>query len=59
MYRKIQSEPIPPEDFSLPFQGQLSSTNRWVILAEMIPWEEFEQEYEKYFDPDKGRVNAS
>jgi hypothetical protein len=20
----------------------------------MIPWQEFEQEYEKYFDPDKG-----
>ena len=40
MYRKIQSEPTHPEDFSLPFQGQLSSTNRWVILAYMIPWEE-------------------
>jgi len=54
MYRKLQSDPSPPEEFSLPFQGQLSSTNRWVILAEMIPWQEFEQEYEKYFDPDKG-----
>ena len=54
MYRKLQSDPSPPEEFSLPFQGQLSSTNRWIILAEMIPWQEFEQEYEKYFDPDKG-----
>jgi hypothetical protein len=54
MDRKIQSEPTPPEDFSLPFQGQLSSTNRWIILADMIPWQEFEQEYEKDFDPDQG-----
>lgn len=29
----------------MPFGGKLSKENRWVKLAEIIPWEVFEQEY--------------
>lgn len=33
------------EDFYLPFGGKLSSENRWVKLAQLIPWQAFEAEY--------------
>jgi len=34
-------------DFYLPFGGKLSAENRWVKLAEMIPWKEVEAAYQK------------
>ncbi len=37
------------EDFYIPFGGKLKSDNRWVKLAKMIPWEEFEESYAKNF----------
>ncbi|ACB54422.1 hypothetical protein cce_5076 [Crocosphaera subtropica ATCC 51142] len=33
---------------------KLSPENRWVIMAELIPWEEFEEEYAKQFKIEKG-----
>ncbi len=54
MYRKSESEKIEVEDFVLPFEGQLSEDNRWVIMAELIPWNEFEDEYARLFDPKRG-----
>ncbi|MHC5732643.1 MAG: IS5/IS1182 family transposase, partial [Nostoc sp.] len=45
MYRKQGQSPILPGDFKLPFEGKLSEDNRWVILANLIPWAEFEDEY--------------
>ncbi len=27
------------------FDGEFDQTNRWVILAELIPWEQFEERY--------------
>lgn len=33
------------KDFFLPFGGQLSEDNRWVKLAELIPWVELEDDY--------------
>ena len=37
------------EDFILPFGGELNPNNRWVHLAELIPWEELEEEYASNF----------
>jgi IS5 family transposase len=54
MYRKSQEPPITPENFELPFEGKLSPDNRWVIMADLIPWDEFEEEYAKLFDSEKG-----
>ena len=34
-------------EFFLPFEGQLSPDNRWVKLARLIPWAEFETNYSK------------
>jgi transposase, IS5 family len=54
MYRKIQESSIAPENFELPFEGKLSADNRWVIMANLIPWEEFEEEYAQNFSEEIG-----
>jgi hypothetical protein len=36
-------------EFSLPFQGHLSRNNKWVKLATLVPWEQFEVRYQKNF----------
>ncbi|MEG4348050.1 IS5 family transposase, partial [Microcoleus sp. A003_D6] len=46
--------PNPPSNFDLPFEGQLSEDNRWVIMAKLIPWLEFEAEYAQNFATDMG-----
>ena len=38
MYQKAQLAPIPPADFELPFGCKLSADNRWVKMAQIIPW---------------------
>jgi transposase, IS5 family len=49
MYRKAELAPSPPSDFELPFEGRLSADNRWVKMAELIPWSEFEEAYAENF----------
>jgi hypothetical protein len=44
MYRKSNQSSITPENFELPVSVKLSPDNRWVIMAELIPWLEFESE---------------
>lgn len=44
MYRHNQKQ-LEFEDFGLPFGGKLRSDNRWVRLAKLIPWGEFETDY--------------
>jgi len=36
-----------PELF--PFGGRLDEQNRWLRIGDLIPWEELEGEYAKYF----------
>ncbi|WP_009546165.1 IS5-like element ISCysp18 family transposase [Crocosphaera subtropica] len=54
MYRKKERSQITPEKFELLPLTKLSPENRWVIMAELIPWEEFEEEYAKQFKIEKG-----
>ncbi len=54
MYRQAQESPITPENFELPIGTKLSAENRWVIMANLIPWEEFEEEYAKNFSEEMG-----
>jgi transposase, IS5 family len=54
MYRKQEQTTIPPENFELPFEGKLSEDNRWVIMASLIPWAEFEEEYSSLFSAEMG-----
>lgn len=44
MYRRTEKQ-LEFADFQLPFSGKLSASNRWVRLARLIPWHEFEDEY--------------
>ena len=37
------------EKFFLPFGGKLRSDNRWVKMAKLIPWHEFEEIYARSF----------
>ncbi|HBW88430.1 MAG TPA: IS5/IS1182 family transposase, partial [Cyanobacteria bacterium UBA11149] len=54
MYRKVDNPPTPPSQFELPFEGKLSQDNRWVIMAELVPWSEFEAEYAENFTSEMG-----
>ncbi len=44
MYRHDENQ-LEFENFGLPFSGKLRSDNRWVKLAKLIPWGEFESNY--------------
>lgn len=55
MYRK-KSPQLTIDDFILPFSGKLSAENRWVQLAKLIPWDEFEKDYAFMFPSDRGNV---
>jgi IS5 family transposase len=54
MYRRKdrKTRSLFPELF--PFGGKLDENNRWLRIAELIPWEELEEEYAKHFS-DVGR----
>ncbi len=45
MYRKAEFAPLPPLDFELANGSKLSALNRWVKMAKIIPWSEFEKDY--------------
>ncbi len=49
--RKTQT--LFPELF--PFGGSLDKENRWLKLAEAVPWEEMENTYRRFFSADSGR----
>jgi len=49
VYRKQQREQREFEDFHLSFGGRLSSDNRWVRLAKLIPWDQIEIPYAAKF----------
>ena len=55
MYRKPDGQ-LSLDDFKLPFEGKLSAENRWVKMAQLIPWDEIEQDYARLFENDIGNV---
>ena len=54
MYKKAELALLPPLDFELANGSKLSALNRWVKMAEIIPWSEFESEYAANFPREKG-----
>ena len=54
MYRKTNEFQDKAENFEMPFGGKLSQENRWVKLAELIPWQDFEAEYADNFSQNMG-----
>jgi IS5 family transposase len=49
MYRRRHRDQLSFEDFFLPFGGKLASDNRWIKLAELIPWDDLEDDYAAQF----------
>lgn len=45
MYEHHESQMVMPDEFFLPFGGKLNADNRWVKLAQLIPWEKAEEAY--------------
>ena len=54
MYYKFNQPSITPDNFELPASIKLSPDNRWVIMAELISWSEFEAEYASNFSETMG-----
>lgn len=48
MYRKSRRDDELPE-IGLYFEGRLNPENRWVKMAERLPWHELEEDYAKHF----------
>jgi IS5 family transposase len=49
MYRREHRHQLSFEDVYLPFSGKLSGDNRWIKLADLIPWDELEDDYAAKF----------
>ncbi len=49
MYRCEPRHQLSFEDFFLLFGGKLSDDNRWIKLADLIPWDELEDDYAAKF----------
>ena len=54
MYRKSQRQQLEFADFYLPFSGKLRADNRWVKLAQLVPWEIADSIYADSFCDDFG-----
>jgi len=54
MYQKDNPHQLTFENFYLPFGGHLRGDNRWVILADQIPWRQIEDAYGELFSNDNG-----
>lgn len=54
MYRKEDPHQMKFQNFYLPFGGKLSGQNRWIVLADQVPWRHIEQQYSKLFSEDEG-----
>jgi len=52
VYKKVKKQ-IKIQEFKTGF-GNLDATNRWVQLAQMIPWEKYEEKYAEQFCKDNG-----
>ena len=49
MYRGKDRQTLPLFSDLFPFGGKLNPENRWLKIAQLIPWEEIESKYRGYF----------
>ena len=54
MYISTTTVQTSVEDFQFREGFQLDENNRWVILSNLIPWEQFEAEYASLFEEKMG-----
>ncbi|MFC2115513.1 IS5 family transposase [Bacteroidota bacterium] len=58
MIKYTPSSQLTLENFKHPFLQQLDANNRWVQLAELVPWDELAGIYAKNLDPNAGRLSV-
>jgi hypothetical protein len=49
LYQREHRHQLSFQDIFLPFGGKLPGDNRWIKLAELIPWESLEDDYAAQF----------
>ena len=54
MFRYQSQNQLTIKEFEMPFESELDSTNRWVVMSHMIPWDEFARAYQKNFPSRRG-----
>ena len=59
MYYRNDPEQLSMEEFFLPFGGRLRKDNRWVRLAEIMPWTHIEEIYVRSMSEETGRPGIS
>jgi hypothetical protein len=59
MIKYSSNKQISIEDFTLPFSGELCEDNRWVKLANNLPWDEMVSIYAKNMSMKMGRAAIS
>jgi IS5 family transposase len=58
MINYTPSNQLTLEGFKHPFYKQLKPNNRWIKLAEVIPWDELAGIYSRNLDPGAGRLSV-
>jgi transposase, IS5 family len=48
LYKEQESQ-VSVFEFQMPWGGHLNPENRWIKLAEIIPWQEIEEQYASKF----------
>ena len=59
MIKKSNPKQVKLMDFQTPFRTNLDPNNRWVKLAQLIPWQEFRQIYYSNMSEKNGRRSLS
>jgi IS5 family transposase len=54
MYRMQHNGQLSIKNFHVPFGGTLDPDNRWVLLVELIPWQELWEAYAPQFSANVG-----
>ena len=54
MFRYQSQNQLSIKEFEMPFEAELNPTNRWVVMSQTIPWDEFARAYQKNFKSRRG-----
>lgn len=49
MYKKKNPEVLEFKDFYQPFGGKMNADNRWIKMADIVPWDVLEEKYARHF----------
>ena len=58
MIKYTPSNQLTLEEFKHPFHQQMKKDNRWVILADLVPWDQLAEIYARNLNPKAGRLSV-